>query len=173
MTPVNVLSRASAAYNPAPAQTKAQTTAKTTANRFMKSHCNARLIPAWPPVPSLDVQLLFRHREDSREPRMPLYVDRSDAGRHLVRQLLQYAESPSAVVVALPRGGVPVAAEVARALSLPLDILLVRKLGVPGHEELALGAIASGGAVILNREIVDALGIGDAQIHLAAERENK
>jgi len=102
---------------------------------------------------------------------MSLFADRADAGKRLARHLAEYSGNPDAVVVALPRGGVPVAAEVARSLGLPLDIFLVRKLGVPGHEELAMGAIASGGGVILNREIVDACGIAEGQIRVTAQRE--
>jgi putative phosphoribosyl transferase len=102
---------------------------------------------------------------------MPLFADRADAGRQLAGQLLQYGGSRSAIVVALPRGGVPVAAEVARALSLPLEVLPVRKLGVPGHTELAFGAIASGGTVFLNRDIVGACGIAESEIQCAVERE--
>src|SRR5437868_2928801 len=73
--------------------------------------------------------------------------------------LRAYAHRPDVIVLSLPRGGVPVAYEVARALAAPLDVFLVRKLGVPGHEELAMGAIASGGVRVVNREVVDALGI--------------
>src|SRR4051812_23469706 len=78
------------------------------------------------------------------------YRDRTEAGRYLAGKLADYARRPDVLVLALPRGGVPVAYEVARALGAPLDVFLVRKLGVPGHEELALGAIASGGGGILN-----------------------
>lgn len=87
------------------------------------------------------------------------FADRVDAGRQLTRALLQFADRPATVVLGLPRGGVPVAFEVARQLNLPLDVFLVRKLGVPGHEELAMGAVASGGTRILNREVIDSLGI--------------
>jgi putative phosphoribosyl transferase len=93
------------------------------------------------------------------------YRDRTEAGRHLVRKLSHYAGRPDVLVLALPRGGVPVAYEVARALDAPLDVFLVRKLGVPGHEELAMGAIASGGLVLLNQEMVRALGIGPSLIN--------
>ena len=79
------------------------------------------------------------------------YRDRTEAGRYLAKKLADYAGRPDVLVLALPRGGVPVAYEVARALGAPLDVFLVRKLGVPGHEELAMGAIASGGLVLLNR----------------------
>lgn len=83
-----------------------------------------------------------------------LFRDRADAGRFLAGHLSSYANHPDGIVLALPRGGVPVAFEVAKALHLPLDIFLVRKLAMPGHEELAMGAIASGGAQVLNPEIL-------------------
>src|SRR5215471_5188985 len=88
-----------------------------------------------------------------------LFRDRREAGRRLAQRLARYAGSPEVTVLALPRGGVPVAFEVARALGAPLDVFLVRKLGVPGHEELAMGAIASGGVGILNSDVVRQFGI--------------
>src|SRR6187402_3366911 len=88
-----------------------------------------------------------------------LFEDRTDAGRHLAERLMHYAGRDDVIVLALPRGGVPVGYEVAEAIGAPLDVFLVRKLGVPGQEELAMGAIASGGLRVLNREVVDALGI--------------
>ena len=81
--------------------------------------------------------------------------NREEAGRLLAEQLRQYAGRDDVIVLGLPRGGVPVAYEVARALDAPLDVFLVRKLGVPGHEELAMGAIATGGMRVLNHEVVD------------------
>ncbi len=99
------------------------------------------------------------------------FRNRSDAGRQLAARLGAYAHSEDVVVLALPRGGVPVAYEVARALEAPLDVFLVRKLGVPGHEELAFGAIASGGVRVLNREVVEELGISETTIRWVAERE--
>ena len=84
----------------------------------------------------------------------PIFHDRADAGRRLASELSKYAGHDDLLVLGLPRGGVPVAHQVARALNAPLDIFLVRKLGVPGHEELAMGAIASGGTVVLNQEVV-------------------
>src|SRR5690606_35894131 len=90
---------------------------------------------------------------------LALFQDRKDAGRKLAAKLTAYANRPDVVVLALPRGGVPVAFEVAKALGAPLDIVLVRKLGVPGQEELAMGAIASGGVQVLNQEVVQPLGI--------------
>lgn len=101
----------------------------------------------------------------------PLFQDRRDAGRKLAAKLADYAGHRDVVVLALPRGGVPVAFEVAIALGAPLDIFLVRKLGVPGHEELALGAIASGGVRVLNEEVVQSLAISPALIDEVAQRE--
>ena len=85
------------------------------------------------------------------------FSDRYEAGRVLAESLSEYAGRSDVTVLGLPRGGVPVASEVARALGVPLDVFLVRKLGVPGQEELAMGAIASGGIVVINDEVVDAL----------------
>jgi putative phosphoribosyl transferase len=99
------------------------------------------------------------------------FDDRADAGRALARSLAPYAARPDALVLALPRGGVPVAYEVALALELPLDVFLVRKLGVPGHEELAMGAIASGGVRVLNERVIQALRIPAATIDAAAAAE--
>src|SRR5215472_8126265 len=99
------------------------------------------------------------------------FRNREDAGKELARFLLPYAGRPDALVLALPRGGVPVAYEVARALRAPLDVFLVRKLGVPGQEELAMGAIATGGVRVLNDEVVRALGIPEEVIDSAAETE--
>jgi len=87
------------------------------------------------------------------------FVDRYEAGRELADHLREYAGRSDVVVLGLPRGGVPVAFEVARALGVPYDIFLVRKLGAPGQEELAMGAIASGGVVVINDEVVDGLRI--------------
>lgn len=102
-----------------------------------------------------------------------LFTDRRDAGRQLARELAKYATEPNVVVLALPRGGVPVAYEVARALHAPLDVFLVRKLGVPYHRELAMGAIASGGARVLNQDIIDALEIPNFMIEQAVAAELK
>jgi predicted phosphoribosyltransferase len=101
------------------------------------------------------------------------FRDRADAGRRLAEKLAGYANRPDVLVLALPRGGVPVASEVARALGAPLDVFLVRKLGVPGHEELAMGAVATGGVRVLNDEIVEGLGISDHVIDAAVSREQK
>ncbi|MGN6697342.1 MAG: phosphoribosyltransferase [Thermomicrobiales bacterium] len=100
-----------------------------------------------------------------------IFRDRYDAGRQLAELLTSHASDPALLVLALPRGGVPVAFEVARALHAPLDILLVRKLGVPGQEELAMGAIASGGVRILNEAVVTSLRIPQATIENVAARE--
>jgi predicted phosphoribosyltransferase len=100
-----------------------------------------------------------------------LYRDRREAGRQLAAKLAAYAGRPDVIVLALPRGGVPVAYEVARALGAPLDIFLVRKLGLPGHEELAMGAVASGGIRVLNEEVVRALRIPEEVIDEVAAEE--
>jgi predicted phosphoribosyltransferase len=99
------------------------------------------------------------------------FVDRRDAGRRLAEQLRSYAGDHSVVVLGLPRGGVPVAYEVARALHAPLDVIAVRKLGVPGQEELAFGALAGGGVQVINAEVVAGAGLSPAQMErLAAEQ---
>lgn len=99
------------------------------------------------------------------------YRDRTEAGKYLATKLSGYANRDDVLVLALPRGGVPVAFEVAKALHAPLDTFLVRKLGVPGHEELAMGAIATGGVRILNRDVVDYLGIPNEAIERVAAAE--
>lgn len=99
------------------------------------------------------------------------FRDRFEAGRVLADRLLVYARRADTLVLALPRGGVPVAFEVARVLQAPLDILLVRKLGVPGNEELAMGAIASGGVRVMNDDVVTELGLGEQDIAGVAEQE--
>jgi predicted phosphoribosyltransferase len=101
------------------------------------------------------------------------FRDRREAGRLLATKLSAYANRPDVLVLALPRGGVPVAAEVARALGAPLDVFVVRKLGVPGHEEYALGAIATGGVRVLNEDVVRALRISDRVIDAVAAREQE
>jgi putative phosphoribosyl transferase len=90
---------------------------------------------------------------------MSLFLDRSDAGKKLAGKLLKYASREDVSVLALPRGGVPVAFEVARRLHAPLDVFLVRKLGLPGQEELAMGAIASGGIRVLNEDVIHRLNV--------------
>ncbi len=99
------------------------------------------------------------------------FKDRVHAGRELARQLREYAARPDVVVLGLPRGGVPVAAEVARTLGVPFDVFLVRKLGVPGHEELAFGAIAEGGVCVLNQALIADLEIPPPVIDRIAQRE--
>jgi putative phosphoribosyl transferase len=101
----------------------------------------------------------------------PRFADRHEAGRRLAAALGHYGDRDDVVVLGLPRGGVPVAYEVARALGAPLDVFLVRKLGVPGHEELAMGAIASGGVMVLNEDVVAATGVGPEEIAAVASRE--
>ena len=100
-----------------------------------------------------------------------IFEDRRDAGRALAGVIKAACKWEDAIVLGLPRGGVPVAFEVARELSLPLDILVVRKLGVPGQEELAMGAIASGGTLVINQIVVHELGISLETIEQVAERE--
>ena len=102
-----------------------------------------------------------------------IYRDRVDAGKQLAKQLTDYADRDDLLVLALPRGGVPVAYEVAKALRAPMDIFLVRKLGVPGHEELAMGAISTGGVRVLNDDVVDYLRIPGEVIDAVAADELK
>jgi predicted phosphoribosyltransferase len=102
-----------------------------------------------------------------------IFRNRSDAGKYLAEKLQKYKGRADVLVLALPRGGVPVGYEVAKELDVPLDIFLVRKLGVPGHEELALGAIATGGVRVLNDEVVHYLHIRRQLIDAIAARELK
>ena len=102
---------------------------------------------------------------------MPIFKDRRDAGRQLAQELTSYANRQDVIVLALPRGGVPVGFEVAQALNAPLDIFLVRKLGVPGHEELAFGAIASGGVRVLNKMVVRGFNLSETDIERVARGE--
>ena len=99
------------------------------------------------------------------------FRDRAEAGRQLAEELREYAGRNDVVVLGLPRGGVPVAFEVAQALGAPLDVFLVRKLGVPGHEELAMGAVASGGVRVLNEELVRRLGLSAQELDEVVARE--
>jgi predicted phosphoribosyltransferase len=103
----------------------------------------------------------------------PLFRDRYDAGRELAAKLRRFEGNPYLVVLALPRGGVPVGFEVARALHASFDVFLVRKLGVPGQEELAMGAIASGGVRVINRPLVQSLGIPPDVIDAVAQEEQR
>jgi len=100
-----------------------------------------------------------------------MFQDRRDAGRQLAKKLQAYGDDPSVLVLGLPRGGVPVAFEVAQALHVPLDVFVVRKLGVPGHEELAMGAVGGEGVRVLNAEVIRGLGISSTVIDSAAAAE--
>jgi putative phosphoribosyl transferase len=101
------------------------------------------------------------------------FRDRADAGRRLAKELTAYAGRSDVLVLGLPRGGVPVAFEVAQALEAPLDVLVVRKLGVPGHEELAVGAVASGGVIVLNPDVISALNPSMHVLQEVAARERE
>src|ERR1700694_3220846 len=102
-----------------------------------------------------------------------IFRDRREAGRLLAEKLAVFANRPDVIVLALPRGGVPVGYEVARALGAPLDVFVVRKLGVPGYEELAMGAVASGGLRVLNDNVVKTLRIPDHVIEAVVAQEEK
>jgi putative phosphoribosyl transferase len=113
---------------------------------------------------------------NDREKHMPQvsaqpYADRIEAGQELAKRLSQYADRDDVIVLALPRGGVPVAAEISRLLHVPFDVFVVRKLGVPGHEELAMGAIATGGIRLVNDDVVVPLGIPPNVIDSVATTE--
>lgn len=99
------------------------------------------------------------------------FHDRKDAGAQLAARLAAFADDPNTIVLGLPRGGVPVAYEVARALRAPLDVFVVRKLGVPGQRELAMGAIASGGVRVLNQEVIQALNLSPSTVEAVAVQE--
>jgi predicted phosphoribosyltransferase len=101
------------------------------------------------------------------------FRNRREAGRLLARLLLPYADDPDVLVLALPRGGVPVGYEVATRLGAPLDVFVVRKLGVPGHEEVGMGAIASGGVKVIDRELVDRLRIGEDALEAIVRDEER
>ena len=107
------------------------------------------------------------------ETRLERFRDRATAGRLLAERLAAYADRPEVLILALPRGGVPVAFEVAKALHAPLDVVIVRKLGTPGQEELAMGAITSGGMQVLNDLVVEALDISPSAIDSVAARERR
>ncbi|MEE9911731.1 MAG: phosphoribosyltransferase [Deltaproteobacteria bacterium] len=102
---------------------------------------------------------------------MDRFQDRADAGIYLAGRLQKYANKPDTIVLGLPRGGVVVAYEVAQGLGLPLDVFLVRKLGVPGYEELAMGAIASGGVQVINQDVLRGIRISPARIQEVAAKE--
>jgi predicted phosphoribosyltransferase len=101
------------------------------------------------------------------------YRDRVEAGRRLAKELTEYAGRPDVIVLALPRGGVPVAFEVAQALRAPLDVFLVRKLGLPYHEEYAMGAIATGGVRVLDERIIRAFNVSEADVEAVASVEQR
>lgn len=101
------------------------------------------------------------------------FRNRTEAGQLLAKRLQAYADCPDVLVLALPRGGVPVAFEIAKVLNAPLDICIVRKLGVPGHKELAMGAIALGGARVINQDVVDWLHISEAAIDAVTNMERQ
>jgi putative phosphoribosyl transferase len=111
------------------------------------------------------------HLDGGKEDGMSLFMDRFDAGKKLAGKLLKYAAREDVAVLALPRGGVPVAFEVARRLQVPLDVFLVRKLGLPGHEELAMGAIASGGIRVLNEDVIHRLNVPSDVLEDVTHRE--
>lgn len=102
-----------------------------------------------------------------------IFQDRAAGGRALAAKLIAYADRPDALVLGLPRGGVPVAHEVARTLRAPLDVFLVRKLGVPGFEELAMGAIATGGVRVLNESVIEGLRIEEGALEAVAAAEGR
>lgn len=101
------------------------------------------------------------------------FENRSEAGRLLAQSLSHYEQDPSVLVLGLARGGVPVAYEVAKSLKAPLDVFVVRKLGTPGNEELAMGAVASGGVRVLNHEVLEGLGIPMEVVDAVTERESR
>jgi putative phosphoribosyl transferase len=104
---------------------------------------------------------------------MAYFKDRTDAGRHLAHKLRSYAGRSDVLVLALPRGGVPVAFEVAQALGAPLDVFIVRKLGMPQYQELAIGAIASGGVRVLNEALIRTAGVSQADIEAVTAAEER
>lgn len=104
---------------------------------------------------------------------MAIFKDRHDAGKQLANELVKFKGQDDVIVLGLPRGGVPVAFEVAKTLKLPLDVFIVRKLGVPGQPELAMGAIASGDIQVLNDSVVRRAGISDSQIEEVAKQEKE
>jgi putative phosphoribosyl transferase len=103
----------------------------------------------------------------------PYFRDRGEAGKTLAAKLRKYANRRDVIVLALPRGGVPVGYEVANALGAPLDVFFVRKLGVPGSEELAMGAVASGGSRVLNQDVIRGLGIPEDVVDAVTARERQ
>src|SRR5512132_2958126 len=114
-----------------------------------------------------------RARKKEGDPMLRGFEDRRDAGRRLAAELRQYTGRPDVLVLGLARGGVPVANEVARALDLPLDVFIVRKLGVPGHEELAMGAIASGEVQVLDDRLIRTLHIPQGAVANVVTQERR
>lgn len=102
-----------------------------------------------------------------------IFQNRREAGRELAKKLDDYADQDDVIVLGLARGGLPVADEVARALGAPLDVFLVQKLGMPGREELAMGAIASGGVRVLNQDVIARANIGDEKVEQVAQKEKE
>ena len=102
-----------------------------------------------------------------------IFQDRFDAGQRLAARLEHFAGDPNVILLALPRGGIPVAYEIARTLHVPMDVFIVRKLGLPGHEELAMGAIASGGVLVLNQQVVERLSISKSVIEAVARQQEE
>jgi putative phosphoribosyl transferase len=102
---------------------------------------------------------------------MQLFADRADAGRRVADSLAEFADDPNVIVLALPRGGVPVGYEIATRLHAPLDVYVVRKLGVPGHEELAMGAVASDGTCVVDEELIESLGVDTITLGQVVQRE--
>lgn len=102
-----------------------------------------------------------------------IFINRQEAGRKLASRLTKYTDRPDTIVLGVPRGGVPIAYEVATTLHLPLDVFVLRKLGVPGHEELAFGAIGSGGVRVLNANVVEELGITAQDISSVTRAERQ
>lgn len=102
---------------------------------------------------------------------MALFHDRADAGKELAESLVSYAGDANAIVLALPRGGVPVGYEIAKRLRIPLDVYVVRKLGAPGHEELAMGAVASDGSCVVDEALIESLGVDETTLADVVQRE--
>jgi putative phosphoribosyl transferase len=104
---------------------------------------------------------------------LALFANRADAGRRLAKELQQYANRPDVIVLALPRGGVPIGYEVASALGVPLDVFVVRKIGLPWQEELAMGAVASGGVRVFDRNLIRVAHVSDADVERLADAEER
>jgi putative phosphoribosyl transferase len=151
----------------------AQAKCMKTQSQSFSSHAGGVTLTAYLADPKGAGSGAIRAPQWQLEPTKTRFRDRTDAGQRLAEGLGAYANRPDVLVLALPRGGVPVAAEVAKKLNAPLDVLVVRKLGVPFHPELGMGAIATGGVQIVNREVVDALGIEAEAIETVAREEQR